>query len=159
MQFKKEPTLVDYCKEAMELHLSKLPTKDIDSIVINLAKLINREINTLDITMNQLNDKGEVYQVRIPAISFLRTDTIQNALIALSIPEAIIKGYINRIDGRVDGKISTEEVLRPKDLDEVKDFIYETLKNKYGTNVSINDTGMIVVKVKSRAVGVGIKLS
>lgn len=154
MQFKKEPVLVDYCAEAMELHLSKLSTQDLDSIVINIAKLINGEIDNLDITMSKFNEKGEQDLVKVPAMSFLRTNTIKNALMALSIPEYIITGYMNRNSfiSNVAGRVSMED-RKPEDLNEVKEFIYKILKDKYGDAVYFNENNndVMYVDAKSRS--------
>ena len=155
MDIKKEPVLVDYCVEAMEMHLSKLSPRDIDSIVINLAKLINGEIDTLDITMNRTDEKGEISQVRVPAMSFLRTDTSKDALMKLSIPEAIITGYMNRnsVISGVAGIVSIED-KRPNDLNEVRRFIYQALKNRYGTAViSKQGSKDIVIDTKTKHQG------
>ena len=102
MQFKKEPVLVDYCVEAMELQLSKLPPQNIDVIVVNLARLIKGEINTLEITMNKYDEKGKIEQVKVPAMSFLRTDIIKKELMSLNIPEDSINRYINGNSGCVE---------------------------------------------------------
>ena len=95
MADKKIP-VVDYCKEALDLHLAKLSERDIDLITINLAKMIYGSKNDVDIFMGRKDDKtGEVRNVRVPAKSFLRTDIIRKELKSIGIGTARIDKYLN----------------------------------------------------------------
>lgn len=86
--------VVDYCKEAMEMHLAKLSERDIDLITYNLAKVIHGSRNDVDITMNRIDDEGKPHMIKIPSKSFLRTDTIRNELKSIGISEIKIDRYL-----------------------------------------------------------------
>ena len=91
----KRAITVDYCKEAMEKQLATLSAKDIDLIVINIAKIICGSKANLDISMGKKDEKtGEITNMKIPIISFLRTDKIKNELKAIGITDYKINKYI-----------------------------------------------------------------
>lgn len=131
---REELITVDYCKEAMELQISKLSSDDIDRLVEQLAKLINNGITDLDIIMNKADEKNNIKRVKVPIISFLRTDIIKNALIALGIKRKQITEYIDHYNS----KPKSNEDTRPLDIIEIKRFIYDALKEKYGSAVVSN---------------------
>lgn len=95
MAQKKIP-VVDYCKEAMELHVAKLSERDIDLISYNLAKVLYGVRNDVDITMHRIDEKGNPYVVKIPSKAFLRTDKIRNELKSIGISEAKIDKYLEK---------------------------------------------------------------
>ena len=95
MAEKKIPT-VDYCKEAMEIHLAKLSERDIDLISYNLAKVIHGVRNDVDITMHRIDEKGNPRAVKIPSKAFLRTDIIQNELKSIGISQSKIDRFLQK---------------------------------------------------------------
>ena len=91
----KKPIKVDYCKEAMEKNLSALTPRDIDLIVINLVKVVNGELNDLEIEWNKFDEKTKKpYKVIVPVKSFLRCDSIQKSLMSLGVSERKIQEFI-----------------------------------------------------------------
>lgn len=124
---------VDYCKEAMEMHLSKLSPKDIEKLTYNLAVLLKGKIETLDIALNRIDDKtNKPYKVLVPAVSFLRTDAIKKSLNAVGISESEIQKYIDKV---TPAKADLKEKSTQISVNEVKRFIYDSLKEKYGDAV------------------------
>lgn len=94
----KRVVTVDYCKEAMESRLSNLSAKDIDLIVINIARIICGSKANLDITVAKKDEKtGEITTMKIPVISFLRTNKIKKELKSIGIPEYKINKYIESV--------------------------------------------------------------
>lgn len=94
MTYSKEPIIIDYSKEALEMYLSKLSVRDIDVITYNIAKLLNGELNKLEIEWNRVDEKtNEPYIVKVPAKSFLRTDTIKKSLASIGVSETKILQY------------------------------------------------------------------
>ena len=128
--------VVDYCKEAMETKLTELSTKDMDSIVYNLALLINGKIKTLDIAWNKVDEKTKVHQkIQIPAISFLRTDTIRKELKIIGIEESKVDAYLDGTLFKSDDSDKEEIKDKPLNLTELKKFIHNALIEKYGDSV------------------------
>jgi hypothetical protein len=95
MAQKKIP-VIDYCKEAMELHLAKLSERDIDLIAYNLAKVIHGVRNDVDITMHRMDSDGKPQAVKIPSKAFLRTDKIRNELKSIGISDYKIDQYLKK---------------------------------------------------------------
>lgn len=94
----KRAITVNYCKEAMEKQLESLSSKDIDLIVINIAKILHGSKANLDIFTAKKDEKtGEITNIKIPIISFLRTDRIKKELKAIGITEYKINKYIESI--------------------------------------------------------------
>lgn len=88
--------VVDYCKEAMEMHLAKLSERDIDLISYNLAKVIHGTRNDVDITMHRIDEEGKPQAIKIPSKAFLRTDKIRNELKSIGISEIKIDKYLEK---------------------------------------------------------------
>lgn len=88
--------VVDYCKEAMELHVAKLSERDLDLISYNLAKVVCGSKEDLDITLNRLDEDMNPSKVKVPAKSFLRTDKIRNELKSIGISEVKIDKYLEK---------------------------------------------------------------
>lgn len=96
-EIKKEPIFVDYCKEAMDLYLTKLPTEEISILTFNLAKLIVSESgNNLEIIIHKDDEKGGTYPVRVPVVSFLRTNLIRNELKSIGITVDRVDKFIGK---------------------------------------------------------------
>ena len=92
------PIVVDYCKEAMEKQISKLSARDIDLIVINIAKAIHASKENVDIFMAKKNEKtGVTTNIKIPVKSFLRTNTIKNELKAIGFTDSKINNYLESL--------------------------------------------------------------
>ena len=77
--------VVDYCKEAMEMHVAKLSERDLDLISYNLAKVVHGSKEDVDITLHRLGEDGKPTKVKVPSKSFLRTDKIRNELKSIGI--------------------------------------------------------------------------
>ena len=88
--------VVDYCKEALEMHLVKLSERDIDLISYNLAKVIHGARKDVEITMHKMDEQGNASAVKIPSKSFLRTDKIRNELKSIGISEAKIDKFLEK---------------------------------------------------------------
>ena len=88
--------VVDYCKEAMEMHVAKLSERDLDLISYNLAKVVHGSREDVDITLHRLGENGEPTKVKVPSKSFLRTDKIRNELKSIGISEVKIDKYLEK---------------------------------------------------------------
>lgn len=88
--------VVDYCKEAMEVHVAKLSDRDLDLISYNLAKVVHGSREDVDITLHRLGEDGKPTQVKVPSKSFLRTDKIRSELKSIGISEFKIDQYLNK---------------------------------------------------------------
>ena len=86
--------VVDYCKEALEMHLAKLSERDIDLISYNLAKVVCGSKDDVDVTMHRVDDEGNTHTVKVPSKAFLRTDKIRTELKSIGINEATIDAYL-----------------------------------------------------------------
>ena len=101
----KEPIFVDYCKEAMELYLSKLQTNDLNLLTFNIAKLIiSNNRDNLEIVIYKADEKGVVTPVRVPLISLLRTDIIKDELKSIGISNNRISMYIDVFYNKKENK-------------------------------------------------------
>lgn len=90
-----EPILVDYCKEAMDLYLAKLPKEEIYILSYTLAKMVvSGEGKNMEIIIHKDDENGGTYPVRVPVVSFLRTDTIRNELKSIGIEECKVDEFI-----------------------------------------------------------------
>ena len=93
----KEPIFVDYCKEAMDLYLSKLPTEEIYILAFNLAKLVvGNTGHDMEIIIHKEDSTGNTNPVRVPVVSFLRTNTIRTELKSIGINEDRVERYIKK---------------------------------------------------------------
>lgn len=95
MAEKRIPT-VDYCKEAMEMHVAKLSDRDLDLISYNLAKVVHGSKEDVEITMHRIGDDGEPTAVKVPSKSFLRTDRIRKELKSIGISEMKIDKFLEK---------------------------------------------------------------
>lgn len=131
----KKPIEIDYCKEAMEMHLKELPPRDVNIIVASIAKVVNGELNDINLVLNKIDEKtGEIIKIKVPVKSFLRCDSIIKLLLSLGISGTKISNYLESLENP-NSKVKLEISNKPVDLNEVKRFIYDTLKEKYGDAV------------------------
>ena len=132
----KKPIEVDYCKEAMDANLKTLPPRDIEIIIANIAKVLNGELNDINIVLNKVDEKtNKVNKIKIPVKSFLRCDIIRDGLKKLGITNAKINRYLGVEETPVKPRVETkvENIpTKPASDNEVKRFIYQALKEKYG---------------------------
>ena len=91
----KQPIFVDYCKEAMDLYLAKLPKEEIYILSFTLAKLVvSGEGKDIEIIIHKDNEEGGTYPVRVPVVSFLRTNLIREELKSIGITEDKVDKFI-----------------------------------------------------------------
>lgn len=91
-----EPIFVDYCKEAMDLYLVELPKEEIYILSFTLAKMvISGDGKDMEIIIHKDDGKGGTYPVRVPVVSFLRTNTIRNELKSIGIEEYKVDEFIS----------------------------------------------------------------
>lgn len=132
----KKPIEIDYCKEAMEMHLKELPPRDVNIIVASIAKVVNGELNDINLVLNKIDEKtGEIIKIKVPVKSFLRCDSIKNSLAKLGITATKINNYLNPEKVQVKPKVEPKETGKPTSIYEVKRFIYNALKERYGDSV------------------------
>jgi hypothetical protein len=90
-----EPIFVDYCKEAMDLYLVELPKEEIYILSFTLAKMVvSGDGKDMEIIIHKNDENGGTYPVRVPVVSFLRTDTIRNELKSIGIEEYKVDEFI-----------------------------------------------------------------
>lgn len=129
----KKPIEVDYCKEAMEMYLKELAPRDIDIIVYNISKVINGELNDIDLVLNKVDEKTkEIIKIKVPVKSFLRCESIKDSLEKLGVSRTKVSKYLEPLENVNKPKVVDN---KPTSIFEVKGIIYNALKEKYGDAV------------------------